>query len=344
MSAAEPSRLVAADPRQQAIAAHWPSVNALAAPLVAALLSDAPGLRLGIERLANGCVVVDAGIAFRGGIEAGRRIAEICMGGLGRISLQASSAPTRWPWCVSVHSADPVLACLASQYAGWSLSHGEGKGAFQALGSGPGRAAARREELFTELAYHDPAESVCLVLEVDRKPPLELTEKIAGHCGVAPGNITLILTPTRSLAGVVQIVSRVLEVALHKVHALGFPLVHVVDGAGTAPLPPAAADFLTAMGRTNDAILFGGQVQLFVDCDDADAERLANSLPSSASKDYGKPFARVFKDAQYDFYRIDPNLFAPAVAAVTVLKSGRTFHAGVRDDRLLDQSFGGGGD
>jgi methenyltetrahydromethanopterin cyclohydrolase len=116
---------------------------------------------------------------------------------------------------------------------------------------------------------------------------------------------------------------------------------HVVDGTGAAPLPPPAADFLTAMGRTNDAILFGGRVQLFVDCDDAQAERLAVNLPSSGSKDYGKPFARVFKDAGNDFYRIDPHLFAPAVVAVTALKSGRTFHAGAVDEKLLDASFGG---
>ena len=131
-----------------------------------------------------------------------------------------------------------------------------------------------------------------------------------------------------------------LEVALHKAHTLGFPLHHMVDGAGAAPLPPPAADFLTAMGRTNDAILFGGQVQLFVDCDDHEAERLAVGLPSSASKDYGKPFAWVFKDAEYDFYRIDPNLFAPAAVSVTALKSGRTFHAGARDEKLLGLSFG----
>jgi methenyltetrahydromethanopterin cyclohydrolase len=131
----------AADPNQQAIAANWPSVNALAAPMVVALIGDAAGLRLGIERLANGCVVVDAGIAHRGGLEAGRRIAEICMGGLGQVSLQTSGS-ARWLWQLSVHSSDPVLACLGSQYAGWSLSHGEGKGAFEALGSGPGRAAA----------------------------------------------------------------------------------------------------------------------------------------------------------------------------------------------------------
>ncbi|MEO8157332.1 MAG: methenyltetrahydromethanopterin cyclohydrolase [Betaproteobacteria bacterium] len=323
------------------MAANWPSVNALAAPLVHDLILQAQSLRLGVERLDNGCVVVDAGITARGGLEAGLRIAQICMGGLGSVSLQPSASP-RWPFELSVHASNPVLACLGSQYAGWSLSHGEVKGGYRALGSGPGRAAACREDLFAELAYRDFAESVCVVLEVDKKPPVEIADRIARDCGIKPDSVTLILTPTRSLAGTVQIVARVLEVALHKAHALGFALHHVVDGAAAAPLPPPAADFLTAMGRTNDAILFGGKVQLFVDCVDGEAERLAANLPSGLSRDYGKPFARVFEDAGFDFYRIDPHLFAPAVVAVTALKSGRTFHAGAIDEELLESSFGGG--
>ena len=338
MNVAETKTTASADQRQQVIAANWPSVNALAVPLVRELILQAKSLRLGVERVDNGCVVVDAGIASRGGLEAGLRIAQICMGGLGRVSLQPSGL-SHWPSQLSVHSSDPVLACLGSQYAGWSLSHGEGKSSFHALGSGPGRAAACREDLFAELAYRDLTESVCLVLEVDRKPPIEIADKIARDCGIAPDQVTLILTPTRSLAGTVQVVARVLEVALHKAHALGFPLHYVVDGTGAAPLPPPAADFLTAMGRTNDAILFGGKVQLFVDCDDGAAERLATNLPSSVSKDYGKPFVQVFKDAEYDFYRIDPHLFAPAAVAVTALKSGKTFHAGAIDEKLLEQSF-----
>lgn len=323
--------------------ANRPSVNALAKPLVSALIEDAAKLRLKVERLANGCVVVDAGIAVSGGMEAGRRIAEICMGGLGSVQLLATGRAARWPLQISVHSSDPVLACLASQYAGWSLAHGEGKGAFRSLGSGPGRAAAAREDLFAELAYRDTADSVCLVLEVDRMPPPEVADKIARDCNVRPDAVVLVVTPTQSLAGTAQVVARVLEVALHKAHVLGFTLANVIDGAGSAPMPPVAPDFLTAMGRTNDAILFGGQVQLSVDCADADAEALAASLPSRASKDYGKPFSRVFKDAEFDFYRIDPHLFAPAMVSVTCLRSGRTYHAGGRDEDLLELSFGGAG-
>lgn len=317
-----------------------PSVNALAAPLVAALLRDAAALRVGVARMEGGCTVVDAGIGYPGGLEAGRRIAEICLGGLGYAAIRANPVFPRWPWQVEVYTASPVLACLGSQYAGWSLSHKDEGGSFHALGSGPARALAGRESLFDELAYRDRADSTCLVMEVDKRPPPAIVEKISRDCGLPPERITLILTPTRSLAGTVQVVARSLEVALHKVHALGFPLEHVVDGAGSAPIPPPAPDFIVAMGRTNDAILFGGQVHLFVRGSDADAADLARQLPSSASQDYGKPFAQVFADYGHDFFQIDPMLFSPAQIAVTALESGRTFHAGRLDPDLLEQSFG----
>ena len=93
------------------------------------------------------------------------------------------------------------------------------------------------------------------------------------------------------------------------------------------------------MGRTNDAIIFGGRVQLFVSGPAADAARLAAELPSSASRDYGAPFAEVFKRFGGDFYAIDPMLFSPAAVAVTALESGETFRAGAYRADLLDASF-----
>jgi methenyltetrahydromethanopterin cyclohydrolase len=315
----------------------WPSINQLTQPLLDNLRRDANVLRLKLQTLSNGATIVDAGIDTHGGLEAGRRIAEICMGGLGHVTLNTNGE--KWPLCLGVHAANPVLACLGSQYAGWSLSHGEGNDAFHALGSGPGRVLARKEKLFEELSYRDTALATCLVLEVDTVPPLEVVEKVIRDCQVAAQQLILILTPTQSLAGVVQIVARVLEVALHKMHALGFPLDHIIDGAGSAPLPPPNADFMTSMGRTNDAILFGGRVQLFVDCSDDDARDLTQKLPSSASRDYGKLFGEIFKGASYDFYKIDPMLFAPAEVVVSTLKGGKTFRAGKVNEDLLDLSF-----
>lgn len=323
------------------MSAKLPSINVLTESLVQHLITNAEALRVSTSQLDNKTTVIDAGIAVRGGLEAGRQIGEICMGGLGQVRFRASTNYQNWSWHVDVHSSNPVIACLASQYAGWSLSHGKGKGAFNALGSGPGRAMGSKEELFDELGYRDTAGPACLVIEADNVPPVEIADKIATACGIKPDQLTLILTPTSSLAGCVQVVARVLETALHKAHALGFELDNIIDGAGSAPVPPPAVDFLTAMSRTNDAILFAGQVHLYVDAADGDAEELAKKLPSSASNDYGKPFGEVFKSVNYDFYQIDPMLFSPARVTVSSLKTGNSFQAGRIDLDLLDQSFSG---
>lgn len=313
-----------------------PSVNERANLLVAQLITSAAALQLVVSKHELGCTIVDAGINHVGCAEAGRLIAEICMGGLGAVTLQADNRFVDYTEAISVTSNQPVLACLASQYAGWALSHEK----FFSLGSGPARALAQREELFKELAYTDSAESTCIVLETDKIPPVEVIEKIVRDTKISAEKLTIILTPTTSIAGVVQIVGRVLEVALHKAHAIHFPLENIVSGSGVAVLPPVSKDFMTAMGRTNDAILFGGEVSLQVRCDDATAAELASKLPSSSSKDYGKTFAQVFKFYNMDFYKIDAMLFSPAKVKVTNLQTGNVFEGGQLNADLIALSFG----
>lgn len=311
------------------------SVNQLSSPLVNKLVQQAEVLQLGVSKHISGCTIIDAGIQSAGSAEAGRLIAEICMGGLGQVSLQSDTRFSNWHNAISVASAQPVLACLASQYAGWALSHEK----FFSLGSGPARALAQREDLFKELEYQDTASSTCIVLETDKIPPVEVIEKIVRDTKVAVEQLTIILTPTTSIAGVVQIVGRVLEVALHKAHTLHFPLANIISGTGLAVLPPVAKDFMTAMGRTNDAILFGGSVALQVKGDDDAAAALALNLPSSASKDYGKTFAEVFKSVNMDFYKIDPMLFSPAKVTVTNVDTGNVFEGGQLNEALIELSF-----
>ncbi len=150
------------------------------------------------------------------------------------------------------------------------------------------------------------------MLEGSKPPPSPLVKEIAAACGIEPSDLAILYAPTQSLAGGVQVVARVLEVALHKAHELHFPLARIVDGLGAAPVPPPHPDFVVAMGRTNDAIIFGGRVQLFVTGPSAEARDLAQAMPASKSRDYGKPFAEIFRAAKGDFYAIDPMLFSPA--------------------------------
>ena len=319
---------------------HPPSVNALASRLLNRLRSDPDYYRVQCYKEANGVEVVDAGIKQPGGLETGRLIAEICMGGLGQVSFTYQDAIKEWSLAVNVHTCNPVLACLGSQYAGWTLSAGEGKNRFYAPASGPARALACKEAIYKKLAYQDHADRGILVLETDRFPPVELMEKIAQDCHIQPDHLTLILAPTTSLVGSIQVTARVLEVALHKANELDFPLENIIDGTGTAPVAPPAPDFVEAMGRTNDSILFGGQINLFVVGDKDEAKQLAENLPSTASKDYGIPFAQVFKNYDQDFYKIDRMLFSPAKVTVTHLPSGESYRHGKLAPEILELSFG----
>lgn len=319
------------------------SVNALAAPLVDDLVARADALRVAVTRDARGVTLVDAGIDVPGSIEAGLAVARICMGGLGTVAIRHDTA-SAWPTWIDVSSSQPVLACLGSQYAGWSLAASKeetGGKKFFALGSGPARALAGKEKLFGELGYRDRAGRGVIVMEVDRAPPEVVIDKLLADCGLAPQRLTIVLTPTRSIAGTTQIVARVLETALHQAHELHFALHQILDGSASAPLPPPAIDGVQAMGRTNDAILYGGRVHLTVDADDEDAQRLAGKLSCTLSRDYGKGFAETFAAADYDFYKIDPALFAPAEVWVSNLRTGLSHHGGFTDLPLLMRHWTG---
>ena len=314
-----------------------PSVSAEAAKLVDTLAANATALRCEVTIGDAGERQIDLGSSCTGSLEAGRQLGEICMGGLGTVTITSSSGHERWPLGVVVHSSNPVLACLASQYAGWTISD-EASGFF-ALGSGPARALSRVEDLYKELGYVDKHNKAALVIEGDKPPPVSVVKTVAVKCGVAERDLTILYAPTSSLAGTVQIAARVLEVALHKAHALHFNLSHIVDGYGVAPIAPPAPDFVKAMGRTNDAIIYGGRIQLFVRGTDEDAKKLADNLPSSSSSAYGKPFAEIFSEVEGDFYKIDAMLFSPALVTVSNVETGSSFHAGKLAPDIVDASF-----
>jgi len=122
---------------------------------------------------------------------------------------------------------------------------------------------------------------------------------------------------------------------------LGFDPRLITHGCGYAPIAPVHPRFAEAMGRTNDAILYGGVVCYTTSYDDDEKLRdLVDMAPSSASKGYGSPFLEIFKEANYDFYRIDPGLFAPAVLMVNNAKTGSVFKAGRINVEVYKRSIG----
>jgi methenyltetrahydromethanopterin cyclohydrolase len=312
-----------------------PSLNERAQRQADYLAANAAALRIAVSKTPNGARLIDCGISAPGGLQAGLGMARVCLAGMAEVSLVSGEVGEAGCPVVQVFTDLPVLACMASQYAGWQITVGK----YFAMGSGPMRAAWAREDLYKAIGGQEKAPVGVGVLEADKLPDDTVTAHLAGELKITPDKLTLLVAPAQSMAGTVQVVARSLETALHKLNELKFDLGQVVSGFGAAPLPPVGRNMLQAIGRTNDAILYGGRVVLWVRAEDKVISEIGPKVPSNASADYGAPFAAIFKRCNQDFYKIDPLLFSPAEVVFHNLKTGRSQAFGSINPDTLKQSF-----
>ncbi|HEV3078317.1 MAG TPA: methenyltetrahydromethanopterin cyclohydrolase [Gemmataceae bacterium] len=311
------------------------SLNERAQRLADYMVANAATLRIAVQQTAAGARLLDCGINSLGGLQAGLGLARICLAGLGDVALAAGEVAGMPAVHVTVATDQPVTACMAAQYAGWQISVGK----FFAMGSGPMRAAYGKEELFDKIPGREQAPLAVGVLETRKLPDDAVITFLCERLNLPASKLTLLAAPASSLAGNLQVVARSLETALHKLYELKFDLGQLVSGFGTAPLPPVAANDLQAIGRTNDAILYGGRVLVWVQAEDDQIAEIGPKVPSSASPDHGAPFSTIFERYQRDFYKIDPMLFSPAEIIFHNLKSGRSHAFGRLEPDVLKRSF-----
>lgn len=311
-------------------------LNAAARVVFDDCAARATELQIELHTLASGTRLLDFGVATPGGLAAGVQFAKICLAGQADVRLSSGDRQI-WPgtW-VQVSTDFPVQACMFGQYAGWPVKHDD----FFAMGSGPMRVRRGKEQVLEDLLASDSDSLAVGTLECDQLPSAEVLSAMAEQCQVPQSSLCIAVAPTRSVAGCVQVVARSVETSLHKLHELGFPLTSVRGAHGYAPLCPPTPDFALGIGRTNDAILYGGHVSLWVDSEDALVESVVQKLPSCASRDFGEPFSEIFKRNEYDFYKIDPGLFSPAEVFVMNQRTGSSWKFGELRGDLVMQSFG----
>src|SRR3990170_7051438 len=306
---------------------HTPiSVNRLAWKLAEKVLESQDFYGVHASKTSSGATIVDAGINAPGGFQAGRIITEICMGGCGNAKIGFKRYGDLELPSITVCTDHPAVAALGSQFAGWRIKDGESI----AIGSGPARALELKpKEIYEEIGYKDSSDKAVLTLESNNLPSDALIEKVTGACNIKAENLIVVVAPTASIAGLTQVAGRIVEVGIHKLKTLGLSPKVIRYACGYAPIPPLCTDFEVAMARTNDAILYGGTVYCTVDFDDeATLKKIVEQAPSKTSKDYGKPFLQIFREADRDFYKIDHNLFAPAILLINNVKTGCIFKAG----------------
>ncbi|MGD6808127.1 MAG: methenyltetrahydromethanopterin cyclohydrolase [Candidatus Bathyarchaeia archaeon] len=315
------------------------SVNMLAYQLAQKLLDNPEYYGVAVSKSTAGATIIDAGVNAPGGFEVGKILTELCLGGAGKVDLGFKSyGDIDFP-SVTVTTDFPAIACLGSQFAGWRIKEDNGN---IAIGSGPARAIALKpKEVYEEIGYTDPCDKTVITLESNQLPSDVLIEKVTKNTNVAPENLIIVVAPTASIAGLTQVTGRVVEVGIHKLKTIGLDPKCIKYAMGYAPISPSGPDFEVAMARTNDAILYGGIVFCAVEYDDeAKLQEIVNQTPSMMSKDYGKPFLQIFREADKDFYKIDHNLFAPAIIMINNVKTGRTFKAGKINSMVLSESLG----
>jgi methenyltetrahydromethanopterin cyclohydrolase len=300
-----------------------------------------------VEQSESGATIVDAGIKAEGGFLAGEMVTEICLAGYGKATVSPVQYGDLVLPSVFVQTDHPALSLLGSQFAGWQIK-GEN---YSAIASGPARALALKpKDLYIKLNYNEESDVAVLVLETEKTPPEAIIQQVAEKCRVAPKNLFIVIFSTTSLAGATQVSGRIVETGLHKLERLGLDPLVVKHAWGYAPIVPIHPNSGEAMGRTNDAILYGGVTNYTVNFDDeAKLEGIVKQAPSSASKmiqeakilaQQSPRFMDIFKEAGFDFYKIDTNIFAPAVVSINNIKSGRTFSAGNLDVDVMKRSLG----
>jgi methenyltetrahydromethanopterin cyclohydrolase len=324
-------------------------INELTLKLVNEIIEKAAILGADVNKLNTGQTVIDL---TNGTWEAGRLLGEICMGGLGTVKFNSANIDGHYFPTVNVSTSEPIISCMASQLAGWSVKlkkevEKDGKikkkVVFQSLGSGPARAKAKGEKLFEEIDYTDESNCAVIVFETRNMPNEEVMAIVTEKCKVPAENTYAVCAPTAGLVGSIQVAARIVETGIHKLHEIHFPLDVIMDGFGTVPVAPIAKDDFAAMGPSNDAMFAVGQTFYTINVEkekEAELFELLKKAPASTSSSYGKPFNAIFKEAEYDFYKIDPGLFAPALFTVNNVKTGKTITVGKLDNSLLKLSFG----
>ncbi len=308
------------------------SVNEMALDIVEDMLDLEEELRIESKKLENGSVVIDCGVNVPGSYNAGVMYTEICMGGLGRVDIVVDCVDGIPLSFITQYTDHPAIACLGSQKAGWAISVDK----YFAMGSGPARALALKpKKTYEQIDYEDDSEYAIIALESSKLPDEKVMEHIAQECDVDSDSVYAVVAPTASIVGSVQISGRIVETAIYKMAEIGYDPKKILYASGRCPIAPILENDLKAMGATNDSMMYYGSVFLTV----TEYDDILKNVPSNTSRDYGKPFYEIFKAANYDFYKIDPHLFAPAQIVVNDKSTGKTYVHGRLNKEVLLKSY-----
>lgn len=315
---------------------EWAGVRTAA--LVRSLVEDAPILEVDVRPGHAGALILDCGVAARGSWEAGRRIAELAHGGMMRATLGMTDVQgIPLPELVG-DSWRPFFSIQGLQV---SFALDEVDAAIRV--SGPVRACmdGRLDR------PSDLVDGVCswgvAIVEATRLPNADVVEAIARRAGLRPEELTLVVVPSNSLAGVAQLAGRLNECVVFTLdQSMGLDPRCVVSILGAVPLAPCGGEGTPAVTQ-DDMIHYAGRATMVVEAAPHwDLKAIAGALVFRSSPAYGRLFSEFLAEAGGVFEAIPGLSDLNKVARITLVDrtTGRMASAGAVDVELLASALG----
>ncbi len=314
------------------------SVNSRVMPTVRHIIENDEALGCKAYRMENGCTVIDMGIEVPGSWEAARLFSEIDMANLATCTYRDYQIDGEYSTpAVEVYADRLHQSCIASQIAGWKLQNGSE----EAIGSGPARALAEAENDFylNYTDYRDTHHEAVLGLQTTVLPTLDLSKDVARQAGVEESNVYLLVHPSRSLVASVQVSARIIEQTIHQMIQKSFDVSSLERARGWCVIAPVTDDETESMGRINDSLLYGGQVEFWLRGEDEVLEELVPKLVTESARDYGRLFLDLYLEAGKKYYAMDHQIHSPAKVQLFNMNTGRAFSAGRLRNDILRKSF-----
>lgn len=315
------------------------SINQLSMQVVKEIIARQSDIGVKVVKLPCGTILIDMGLYAKGSFEAGVLFTRASLGDMATVNLGTWKLDESYSFgSVELFVTEPLIACLGAQIAGWQL----GKGEFATIGSGPARAqAVIPTDIYLDMTpYRDQYQEVVLCIQGVRYPDDAIALEVARACKVTPENVYLLLAPSASIVGSIQVAARMVEQVCHKMHEKGFEVSRVVTARGVAPIAPLVMDEVKAIGRINDAILYGGEAEFWVDAEDDEIVALVTRLVSKTSSPYYPAlFGEVFEKVGRDFYKIDHDFHSIAKIQIHNVKTGKSLAAGEINRDVIRKSF-----
>ena len=315
------------------------SLNKLAMKVVDEILEDPEALGCKVIKMDCGATLIDMGLHCKGSWKAGLLFTRASIGDLGIVSLGDFKLNDQYSFsAVEVFIEQPLIACMGSQIAGWKLGEGE----FATIGSGPARATAHvaSDWYFEMTDYKDNYDKAVLCIQDVKYPDDKIALEVANACHVKPEDTYLLTSPSTCIVASMQVSARIIEQTCHKMLEKNFHAGQIVMARGKAPIAPIVKDEMKSMGRINDALIYGSEVEVWVDAEDKDIAKVIHQLAAkTSSPNYGDLFEDVFEAAGRDFFYVDHDVHSLGKIQIHNVNTGRAYCAGEINYEALERSF-----